>query len=441
MKSDEPPWSLAERERMTVFHLHCPYCNTDVLPPPGAAEGQRLPCPRCGESFVCRNLPEQPSANGAPAAAAPPPEPPRPTRANRIVGLAVLGGMVVMAAAGLTFAWLTVPQRRAHDFPKTTQDELTRVVLPADLAGLGYLPPDTALVAAVDVAGALDNPAGREFLDHFRPGDLLGRGREEGDGPLLPGLEQLVGVNLADLDHVVLGLTVEGRELLPAVTLVARARHPLEAKKDQIVAALHAGREPALPRARELYHFKLPQAQFDTFLWFADPSTVVVSLSRTDLDALPPRPAEGLARLTPGLREIIKTRVNAAAPQVWAAGHVEDWDKKAGQMLLAFLGKGPRQMLAKVRDCDGWLRFDPGLTAGADFRCADAAAARALEERLVPAGPRQPLRLLGGRPETAAVAEELARSLKASRGEGDVWVTLQAKAGPDTVRQALKPAR
>jgi hypothetical protein len=415
-----------------------------VSPPPGVREGQRIPCPRCGESFACRHLPADlagrtasPAANGAD----PPPEPARPTRANRVVGLTVLGLMAVMAAAGLTFAWLTVPARRAHDFPKAAQDEQSRVVLPAEMAGLGYLPPDTGLVVAVDVSAALNDPAGREFLDHFRPGELLARGRQEEGGPALPGLEQLLGLDLVDLDQVVLGLNLEGREL-PAVTLVARTRHPLEGKKAQVVKALDAHGEPALPRGKELYHVTIPKTQLPAFLWFTDPSTLVVSLSRTDLDALPVQPAEGMARLTPALREIIKTRVNAAAPQAWAAGHVEDWSKTTGsQLLLGFLAKETRQVLEKVRDFDGWLRFDPGLTLGADFRCADAAAAGALEEHLVPAAPRKPLRVLSGRPETAAVAEELARSLKASRAEGDVWVTLQAKASEVTVRQALKPAR
>jgi hypothetical protein len=427
---------------MTVFHLPCPYCNTQVQPPPGVREGQRIACPRCGESFVCRNLPEQPPANGAPVVADLPREPPRPTRANRIVGLTVLGLMAVMAAAGLTFAWLTVPERRAHDFPRTAGDDQPRVVLPAELAGLGYLPPDTALVVAVDVAGALDDPAGREFLDHFRPGDLLARGRQDGaDQPPLPGLEQLLGLPLADLDHVVLGLTLEGREL-PGMTLVARARHPLEGSKEQIRKALGAVGEPSLPRGKALDHVTIPRTQFPAFLWFADPSTFVVSLSRTDLDALPSRPTEGLARLTPALREIVKTRVNSAAPQVWAAGHVGDWSNTTGgQIVLGLLPKANRQVLEKVRDFDGWLRFGPGLTLGADFGCAAAGDARALEEHLAPAGPRQPLRILSARPETAAVAEELARSLKASRGEGEVWVTLQAKATADTVRQALKGPR
>jgi hypothetical protein len=438
---------------MTVTHLPCPYCNSEVLPPPGTQEGQRIPCPRCGESFVCRNLPDQPAGNGA-AVAAPAPEPPawgdlsqqaapgrEPTRANRIVALTVLAGMAVMATIGLIFAWLTVGERRAHDFPKTTEDDQTRAVLPADLAGLGYLPPGTAVVVAVDVAAALNDPAGREFLDHFRPAALLGHGRDEAANPPLPGLEQSLGLNLADLDHVVLGLNLEGREL-PGVTLVARTRHPLEAKKAQIVKALDAHGEPALPRGKELYHVTVPKTQLPAFLWFADPTTLVLSLSRADLDALPAQPATGPARLAPAAREIVTTRVNGAAPQVWVAGHVEDWRKTTGsQMVLGLLAKEKRQTLEKVRDFDAWLRFDPGLTVGADCGCADAEAAAALEKLLVPAGPRPPLRVLSGRPETAAVAEELARSLKASRGEGSVWVSIQAKAGPETVRQALKPAR
>jgi hypothetical protein len=97
-------------------------------------------------------------------------------------------------------------------------------------------------------------------------------------------------------------------------------------------------------------------------------------------------------------------------------------------------------VVTKVRDFDAWLSFGQGLKLGADFRCADAEAAKKLEQFLVPAEPRKPLRILSGRPEWAAVAEELGRSLKSSRAEDGKWVTLQAKAGEETVREALKPA-
>jgi hypothetical protein len=34
--------------------LACPYCNAPAAPPTGARPGQRIPCPRCGESFPYR---------------------------------------------------------------------------------------------------------------------------------------------------------------------------------------------------------------------------------------------------------------------------------------------------------------------------------------------------------------------------------------------------
>jgi hypothetical protein len=92
-------------------------------------------------------------------------------------------------------------------------------VPPAELAGLGFLPPGTNLVAAVHVAEALETPAGRAFLDRA---ELAGSGWHIAD------LEKDVGIGRADIDHLVVSVRLVDRQL-PHVTVIVETRHPYDA--------------------------------------------------------------------------------------------------------------------------------------------------------------------------------------------------------------------
>jgi hypothetical protein len=258
----------------------------------------------------------------------------------------------------------------------------------------------------------------------------------QGDAELgLDNLEKLTGLQLRDIDHAVLGLNVENR-LIPRLTLVVQTRRRYNA--DTIRAALKASRSPE-PGERQLFRFKLEKPSLEAVLWFAAERTLVVGLSEDDLKPVPAEPQpQGAGHLSRPLQEVLRERMGPSA-QAWVAGHADDWDKTSVKLLLAGLRKEDRQVLGKVRTFAGWLQFGQGMSVNADFDCADDAAAEALERYLVPkdAGDRKPIRVLGGRPETEPIARELGQTLKAFRK--DTWVTVQAKARADTVRQALAP--
>src|SRR5262249_31748008 len=154
------PFPRAERCMTTPASFSCPYCNTQVAPL-GARSGQRIECRRCGESFVYQG----PDSGGeAPPEAPTPPLAGVPRRDNRATALTALGDMFLMAAAGLVLAPATVSFRRPNEYPKTNPDDdlaCIKIIAPASLAGLGYLPPDTGVVVGVHVAEALQDPAGR----------------------------------------------------------------------------------------------------------------------------------------------------------------------------------------------------------------------------------------------------------------------------------------
>src|SRR5947208_2322997 len=102
---------------MTLEPLTCPYCNTLLPPPPGAASGQRILCPRCGDSFVLSAGDQTPSAAIHSQPEAPKPEVrtwplAKPIRANRRLAVLILGIMACIFAGALAFALSTQEFRR-----------------------------------------------------------------------------------------------------------------------------------------------------------------------------------------------------------------------------------------------------------------------------------------------------------------------------------------
>jgi hypothetical protein len=408
----------------------CPYCNSQVSPPSGVRSGQRIFCQRCGESFVYQG----PDSEGeAPVTEpAPPAIAGVPRWSNRAVALTVLGVMFLFATAGLVLALATVQFRRANDYPKTNPDEdLARIKItaPANLGGLGYLPADTDIVAAVHVAEALQEPAGRQLLQRFRPGELLVRDQPGLRDVGLNNLQEWTGLSLEDVDHVVLGLNVENR-VLPRLTLVVQTRRSYDAEK--VRGALKANRIADAGK-RVLYRFELEKIAQKPIVWFAAERTLVVALDLDDLNAVPANPQPGSDHLSPALREVLQL-MGPAAP-AWLAGHSGDWTRTTLKLLPGWKDSD-REVLQKVRTFAAWLNLGDGLRLNAAFDCGDAGSAEALERYLLPAE-RKPIALLGNRPEAEAVAKELGQTLKAVRAE--TWLTLQAKASAETLRRMELP--
>jgi hypothetical protein len=350
---------------------------------------------------------------------------------KRSIALLVLGVMVVMAGAGLALALLTQAYRRANDHPRPPDGGVSRVpvVAPADVGGLGYLPPDADIVAGLHVAEAVQEPAGRLFLNRFHPASFL---RGPGDNPSAAdtgALEKWTGLSLDDIDHVVLGLTINDR-LIPRLVMVVQTRWRYDIEK--VRAALKAGRSPEPGRA--LYRFELQKPPLEAVLWFAGERTLIVGLSRDDLQDVPDTPRPGMDHLAAPLQAMLRERVGPVA-QAWVVGHADDWDKTGVRVLLAGRIEQGRRALEGVGTFGAWAEFGEGVTLNGSFRCRDVRSAEELERYLVlPENERKPVPLLGGRPETEAVARELARTLKAVRQ--DEWLTVQAKASAATVQQA-----
>lgn len=418
---------------MTAELLTCPYCNAEVTVARGTPAGRRVPCPRCGETFPYRpseGVTTSPPSSLQITAEPPAPEAPatdsfrvklglllgiigavgvvtlvyirsldvavivgamaavgvlwlwffRVRRGNQAAAAFVLANMALVAAAGLALALRTQSERRAHDAglphsrrpshnppepPPQGVPARPAAVAPDRLAALGYLAPDTSVVAGVHVAELLADDTGKRLLnDPIKVGPTEFR---------LGAVEKWTGLRPEEVDHVVLGVKADD-PLPPRLNVVVRTREPYDAAKvRETLKARRAG-----GGKKELYRFDGPGG-VPLVLWCADERTLVVGLLPTHLEAVPLKPRDDLSALVPELRPILRERMRPAGP-VWAAGHARDWANTAAAPLLEQLGKEDRDRVRSMQTFGLWLQPGREVTVNAVFRCADAAAANALEQ-------------------------------------------------------------
>jgi hypothetical protein len=377
---------------MSAETLTCPYCNAGQPPLPGLSVGQRVTCVRCGEAFKVTTVPaapaEAPPADITEAPSAPPAKPSRPIRANRLVAGLVLGVMLVMAGTGLTYALLTVQQRRAHDraLPRksrrpwlTEQETPPDVVASTDLAGLGYLPPSTGVVAALQVEELQASPAGKA---------LRSRPLKIGNGDFtLDHIRDWTGVEVENLAHVILGVVVrdgDEADLTPAVHLVVRTRKPYSPERVRVALKASRSREERTPEGGKRTLYAASVGKLPVQLWLADERTLVVGLF-SKMEQVPGKPHDGLSQLPAELRQAIEKRVVAGAP-AWAAGHSVDWKKTWLPTVVGAVKDVPLLgRLEDVRTFALWLVATEPAKVGGAFRCAnETAAAKIAREDLVP---------------------------------------------------------
>ncbi|MFO0968472.1 MAG: hypothetical protein U0793_23190 [Gemmataceae bacterium] len=310
---------------MTSLHgpVSCPYCNAVLEGVELAEQSGKVACPRCGEPLPATSTV---AATASPVAAAPTPVfPPKPVAANRRVGLLLLGGMSVVAAAALVFALLTVDQRRSRD-PRPLP---TPTISPAasDLAAFAYLPRDTNFAVGLNVAGLLKDEEAAA---------LLKERRLPGVDTLLHLLQNKTALKLEDIDHLVLGATLG--PTLPTVTLVAQTKAPYA--KNALEKAMKA---PPGSRGKEpLFRFSAPLGE--AYLWARAPQTLILlwrpdAVDPKDLDRLPEKAATGPEAIPEKLREFVKSRLEKHN-LIWLVGEPERL--RPLQEGLAWLKGAPR---------------------------------------------------------------------------------------------------
>jgi len=338
-----------------------------------------------------------------------------------VVGLTVLSVMIVMATVGLIFALATQSSRRANDagivskarrtlFPSRRVEVVESspepsVLAPAQLAALGYLPPDRGVLVGVHVEDLLSGAIGKELLAQpLRVGERDFQ---------LSNILSWTSLRLEEIDHAVVALKPDA----PLSTLlVVRTRQDYDPKK--VRSALKAERTGG--GMKTLYQIEVPGLSIRPLLWCADNRTLVLALSPSELQAAPNSPVEGLGHLPAAIRTVLQERMGTGGP-LWAVGHADNWSETAAGLLLQRANPEDVKRLEQVRTFGVWLQQPSGgnqpiLTLQATLACANANAARELEEKSL-------------RPHLTAEAR-LVRS--------DNWLTLQTKLDLAGLRKALE---
>jgi hypothetical protein len=337
---------------------------------------------------------------------------PEPRAGRRRLTIPLLAGVAVAAAALVALALQGHKETPSVPPEGDKPTEPVRAVRPDQLAGLGYLPADTNVVAAVHVAEALQDAEGKKLLEPSRLGPL---------GPGLASIEKWTGLKPEQLDHLVFGLRVNDQ--LPQLTVVVRTRQPY--RRDVLAAALH----PSKPTERDnkpLYCFKLGRFG-DAVLWCAGEQTLVLiarldGAGARDMDAVPLAPRAGSEGLPDALQSFLKERLPGGAV-AWVAGHLDQPETARNWLAFTGLPEGERNVLAQVRTFGAGLRLHPDVALSGAFQCADAESARALEEILDrQRGEGVTLKMVG----PSAQADPKSN-----------WLTFQAKADPEALLRLL----
>jgi hypothetical protein len=305
----------------------CPFCNA-VVPLDEAAHG-RVTCPRCGEAVPV------PALNGdyvAPAATATVSAPSSVSRRqhNRLLGLGVVVGMLILAAVVALLLINTRGKRRLSTL--------------AESEAVGYLPDDTNVIFALNPAEADRTTEGKETL-----------------AKLSPDLERLVGLKAEQVEAVVIGLRVD-TNVFPRTRIVVRTKSEIDF--DAVRAKLQAG-SAKKDKDREYYPFTIRglPLPLEFALWSPAPHTLVAVYPPTEVGLVPAQPSDNADRFAAPLAELLKARPERDS-FIWLAAHNDNWNNTSLHTTLPLLGLS-REFVKKageVRTIGLAMRKETGAT-------------------------------------------------------------------------------
>lgn len=276
----------------------------------------------------------------------------------------VAGIVAILVAVSVIISLLSGPLRKqSSQLPRELELPLVRVKSPAQMEALHYLPADSNVIAAVDVAELLRRPEGEDFLAGWRLGPI-----DFGSNAV----ETWAGLKREAIDHAVLALKFD-ELLIPRATLVIRTKQPYDAV--DVLKTLHAARVLE-PVGQDRYRYRL--GQIDAGLWCPPEGRILIyALTAKDLNAASLEPKPGIEHFSQALRELLGERLTQPAP-LWIAGHSDQWDKT---VLYAWLMGQPRpeqQALSGLRSFGLWLMLDGPATLNVAAACSDPKAAQSL---------------------------------------------------------------
>jgi hypothetical protein len=392
----------------------CPYCNAPV-PLDASVEGDRLHCPRCGETIpgqwsgpaTANSIPHLAATYEADASA-----PPARSGSNRKLAGIILGIMLGMAVVGLIFALSTWKAREGrHPRPLAPLYSPQRYA-PAELPGLGFLPVDTNVAAGIHLADILRDKLGARLLEPPLPGPLA---------QALAVVETRTGLKLDAIDHVVFGTAL--KDEVPQLTIVVQTRVPYTGDE---LRRLYP-QKPIPQHKQPMFRIKLEPAG-GGYVWCADPRTLVMILRPDaakieDMDRIPATPRKGDEGLPGPLREALEKRLRGSV--LWIAGDLED--TRFFDALAAFTRLPPKQLglVKSVRSFGVGMLLQEDLTLIGALNTRDNKTGREWKD------------YLEALPWPDVKSKKIIAPGKDAADSN--WLNLQVRAEPSGIRALLEP--
>jgi hypothetical protein len=352
-----------------MSQVFCPFCNAALTRDQfQQAKDAKVTCPRCGEAVPAHLIPDMPASTL-------PVQPPATSPlswSNRKIGLSIFAGMLLMALGGLILALATWEGRRRNDYRgQTVTVPPSSVQAPADLAGLGYLPVDVNVAAALQVAELQKDNLGKKLLEAPRPPlvELL-----------LASVEKWAKLSIRDVDHIVLGTEIKDK--LPQLTVVVRT---LKAVNPGELAKALSPVQSTLQRGKSLFHFKLTPGE--GMLWCPEPNILVLlfrfdALKALDLEAIPTHPRRGTDAPPAALRGVFAQGRIHKHSLAWAAGNLTRPDVLKDWLAVIPWHPGSEQILGNIQTFGLSLVSQDGLAMDGYFRGGDENRTRLLQKQL-----------------------------------------------------------
>lgn len=297
----------------------CPYCNA-VLP---AAPGVRVVCARCGESVA---LDGGSRADGLIAPQAQQSTPSDALQGRRPWPLFV--ALVLLAAAGgavLAWKW---PLKSRSTVPVNEAER--RVIQPVDVPGLGYLPPSSDVVLAIQVPLLMEKLGPEAEAD---PEKALGKlGLPE---VVVETVEKASGVGLKNVEYLTIGIGLQKASLPPQLVVVVVTRQPYD-----FPDLLRRTKATSLKREGRTLHVARATGVVSVHWWSPNNRVLVGTIQPRDFDDVPLEPRTGVDHFRPEIATLIRDRV-ADDSCAWLAASSDNWVKHISPYII--LGIGPFQ--------------------------------------------------------------------------------------------------
>jgi hypothetical protein len=235
--------------------------------------------------------------------------------------------VLFVAVGGAVLAW-KAPFKSKSTTPASEPEH--RVVRPVDVPGLGYLPPSSDVVLAIQVPLLMEKLGPEAEAD---PAKALGKlGLPE---IVVETVEKASGVGLKNVEYLTVGVGLQKASLPPQLVVVVVTRQPYDFPELQ-----RKSKATTLKREGRTLHVAKATGVVSIHWWSPNNRVLVGTIQARDFDDVPLEPKTGVDHFRPEIATLIRDRL-ADDSCAWLVGSSDNWVKHISPYIV--LGIGPFQ--------------------------------------------------------------------------------------------------